>query len=166
MRLWALFALFISQVAVEGAWVQRALQRVGAGVVASSLTLGVPVIVLAEAPVEVEIPTSVRGKGGIDAFAAAGKALSDPRMKMKSLSGNDYELVQKGEKALSTAPRASKRRALQDCRDGGIRKFVGTGKKGIFGEETIDEKTCINRVMDGDFKFILDASEKASKAKR
>ena len=102
---------------------------------------------------------------GIDAFEAAGKALTDPRMKMKSLSGNDFELVQKGEKALSDAPRASKRRAMQFCRDGGKRSMYKTGKKALFGEETISEKDCINRVMSDDFKFILDAVEGKTKKK-
>jgi len=102
----------------------------------------------------VPIPQSAAGSGGIDAFAAAGKALTDPRQKMKTLSDTDYLKVQKGEKSLSDAPRASKRRALQFCREGGKRSQVKTGKKSLFGEESIDEKTCINKVMDGDEKFI------------
>ena len=85
----------------------------------------------------------------IDAFAAAGKALAGPQ-RMTSLSGSDFELVQKGEKKLSDGKRALKRRALQSCKDGSIRKLVPTG-----------EKDCINRVMDDDFKFILDALDKA-----
>lgn len=97
----------------------------------------------------------------IDAFAAAGKALSGPQ-RMTSLSGSDFELVQKGEKKLSDGKRAQKRRALQSCKNGSLRKLVMTGNKGIFGAETIGEKDCINRVMDDDFKFVLDALDKAN----
>lgn len=124
-----------------------------AAIIAGSM--GAPAV-LAEPPVVVPIAQGAAGKGGIDAFEAAGKAFADPKNKMKALSGSDYELVQKGEKELSNAPRASKRRALQMCKDGAARKNVPTGKRGMFGEEVMNEKDCINRVMDGDYKFILD----------
>ena len=165
-RVFVVFAALLHFAGVVSAWVVPAGRLWGAAVVVSSLSLGAPGTALAESAVAVTVPQSVSGNGGIDAFAAAGRALADPRLKMKSLSGNDFELVKKGEKALSNAPRASKRRALQECRDSGSSKFVGTGKKGLFGEETIDEKTCINRVMDGDYKFILDAADKAAAKNR
>jgi len=133
----------------------------GAALVA--ISLGGNLAVASEAPHQDISHSPSMLVAGIDAFEAAGKALTDPRMKMKSLSGNDFELVQKGEKALSDAPRASKRRAMQFCRDGGKRSMYKTGKKALFGEETISEKDCINRVMSDDFKFILDAVEGKAK---
>lgn len=141
-------------------WLRRgaAVVAITTGVTASS---SLPSIAFNPVIEAVPTPQTAAGSGGIDAFAAAGKALTDPRQKMKTLSDTDYLKVQKGEKTLSDAPRASKRRALQFCREGGKRSQVKTGKKSLFGEESIDEKTCINKVMDGDEKFIkqiLDAN--------
>ena len=99
---------------------------------------------------------------GIDAFEAAGKAFNDPMRKLKAPTGNDFQLVKEGKKELSTAPRASKRRALMLCKDGRVRQQASDRSSKVL----LSEKDCINRVMDEDFQFVLAADSALKAAKK
>ena len=150
--------------ASHAAWVSRFAKRASAVGVAAALSIGAfsPPTLAAERVIDFTPPSSSGGGGGLDAFEAASRAFNDPKRNMKAPSTSDYLLVQEGKKELSNAPRASKRRALQFCKDGRIRQqTLPAGSK-----EVLSEKDCINRVMTDDISFVLEAEKALNSSKK
>ena len=85
-------------------------------------------------------------------FQAAAK---NNRPNQKQMTNSDFQKVQRGEMEVSNKPRATKRRALMMCKDGQARALVPLDSGGY-----IQERECIQRVMDGDYDFMLKAAEK------
>ena len=98
--------------------------------------------------VRVEDVPGQRGNGGIDSIGAAFTAQSEYK-KQSTLTESDYKLAQEGKIPMADGPRAKKRRALKGCKDPEVLKILKATK--------IDAKSCVNRVMDDDIQFVLDA---------
>jgi hypothetical protein len=101
-----------------------------------------------EAPSVTDVPGQ-RGNGGIDAFSAAGSALSIK--KQSTLSNTEFKRVQRGELQPSGEPRAVKRRVLKACSDNKITKNAKS-----------DSKDCTRRVMGGELDFMLEAMDSST----
>jgi hypothetical protein len=90
-------------------------------VIGLSILAGVPDNSIAEAPVVVGDVAGLRGDGGMDAFTAAARNSAGNK---KALSNSDYQRALKGEIALSSGPRAVKRRVMAACKDDSILKTL------------------------------------------
>lgn len=95
--------------------------------------------------VRVEDVPGQRGNGGIDSIGAAFSAQGQYKAQT-TLSDSDFKRAQNGEIPMADGPRATKRRAMKGCKDADALKAAN-----------VDAKTCVNRVMDDDIQFILDA---------
>jgi hypothetical protein len=147
-----LFLLTInSVVVVVSGWLQTPSFNYRFALFITSISLGSSPVLAAtvyEAPPVIDVPGQ-RGNGGIDAFSAAGSAMSIK--KQSTLSDTEFKRVQRGELQPSREPRAVKRRVLKACSDNKITK---TAKS--------DSKDCTRRVMAGELDFMLEAMDSTS----
>lgn len=141
MILLSLFMLLLAHIAHVESWkpsLPVSLQR-KVGILSTSF--------LCLLTLSAAVPPAHAGMPALDAALKANEVTySNNAKNFQRMGEGDYSM---GRKDTSTSDRAVKRRAMNGCKDGALRKLA-----------SMSEKECNQRVIQDDYQFMIDAMEK------